>query len=156
MTTGMCYYNTITIKTRMDRVFSVDEISDQFWSAPPPPPPPLPPPSKPSSGNESSSKMMNRSESEWAFQRYLQEEVQNHNVTASQHSSSSSDAPHCPPQKLSVKKNASSSSPALDSEEYQAFLKTKLDLACAAVALSRVSFDFYCVKFWIFIGVFIG
>ncbi|KAK0599884.1 hypothetical protein LWI29_009480 [Acer saccharum] len=169
----------------MDRVFSVDEISDQFWSAPPPPPPSTKTTttttfqrhqSSDSPDEESSSKMMNRSESEWAFQRFLQEEA--HVAAVSQQSSSSADSKndsvveiksgsnttittahyhhhhHHYPQKLNVKKGgvkndttaASFSGTAaappnipVDSEEYQAFLKSKLNLACAAVA-SRASF----------------
>lgn len=97
---------------------------------------------------------MNRSASEWAFQRFLQE--------ASVSPSSSSPAPEqndveeikviaaYPNGPNPTRSSSSSSNTAsfnlqlqppnvpVDSEEYQAFLKTKLDLACAAVALSRV------------------
>ncbi|KAK2637826.1 hypothetical protein Ddye_025621 [Dipteronia dyeriana] len=172
----------------MDRVFSVDEISDQFWSAPPPPPSTTTfqrHQSSDSPDEESSSKMMNRSESEWAFQRFLQEEAHVAAVSHhSQQSSSSADSKndssfeiksgsntttttttahyhnhnhhnHHHPQKLNVKKGggkndttaasfsgAAAAAPPnipVDSEEYQAFLKSKLNLACAAVA-SRASF----------------
>lgn len=139
----------------MDRVFSVGEISDQFWSAQPAAAPTTP---------DGSSKM-NRSASEWAFQRFLQEAS----------ASDSSPAPPPPPSSASdqndvveikIKEqrnpaqarnsqlhgntNIESGSTAsfnigpppnvpIDSKEYQAFLKSKLNLACAAVALSRVS-----------------
>ncbi|KAF3454324.1 hypothetical protein FNV43_RR04771 [Rhamnella rubrinervis] len=139
----------------MDRVFSVGEISDQFWSAPPAPDTP-----------DDTSKM-NRSTSEWAFQRFLQE--------ASASASASSDG--SPPPRPARPCSSSSSDPnndvveikvndqpkpsklhdnnidrkdgstpslpiappnvPIDSEEYQAFLKSKLNLACAAVALTR-------------------
>ncbi|KAL5768248.1 hypothetical protein ACOSP7_014803 [Xanthoceras sorbifolium] len=160
----------------MDRVFSVDEISNQFWSAPPPPTTTTTiqrqqQQSSDSPDDESLSKMMNRSESEWAFQRFLQEEA---HVVVSQQSSSSADSKseavveirssattphyHHNHQKLNVKKagggggsdnsvsfNGAAAAPPptnipVDSEEYQAFLKSKLNLACAAVALSRASF----------------
>ncbi|KAG7970124.1 hypothetical protein I3843_07G065500 [Carya illinoinensis] len=59
----------------MDRVFSVEEISDQFWSAHlRPPHSQSRPPSAGSLPLEESSRM-NRSESEWAFQRFLQLEA---------------------------------------------------------------------------------
>ncbi|CAI9102648.1 OLC1v1000950C2 [Oldenlandia corymbosa var. corymbosa] len=168
----------------MDRVFSVDDIADQFWS-PPPPPIRLTDDDNESASSTSSSslKMMNRSSSEWAFQRFLQE------ASASNHSSS----PPAPPASsannlVTVKKDVveikdQTSRDAksvendnskgggdsnnlerqvgtksfggggggggggvpppqpnipVDSEEYQAFLKSQLDLACAAFALTRV------------------
>ncbi|OAY44239.1 light-inducible protein CPRF2 isoform X1 [Manihot esculenta] len=141
----------------MDRVFSVGEISDQFWSLPPPPPPPA--------QTDDSSKM-NRSESEWAFQRFLQEaSVVPVSASASDSSPQSSSAPagdksDVVEMKDNDKTTASSSftngrcttpfnvaaalgappNTAVGSEEYQAFLKSKLNLACAAVALSRAPF----------------
>ncbi|KAF5739541.1 putative Light-inducible protein CPRF-2 [Tripterygium wilfordii] len=127
----------------MDRVFSVEEISDhQFWSP------------QPESQEESS--LMNRSSSEWAFQRFLQEassspksssvglgaakqlpsdarvtirdqqeqQIQTRNDSVVNDAATfNGPAPNVPP----------------DSEEYQAFLKSKLNLACAAVALTRAS-----------------
>ncbi|XP_024025188.1 light-inducible protein CPRF2 [Morus notabilis] len=126
----------------MDRVFSVEEISDLFWS---------PPPST-SKANDESSKM-NRSSSEWAFQKFLQE---------ASVSEASPSRPPPPPSssasagdendvvEIKVKENsellrnpASFSGHAntpVDSEDYQAFLKSKLNLACAAVAMSRGCF----------------
>ncbi|XP_021891242.1 light-inducible protein CPRF2 [Carica papaya] len=139
----------------MDRVFSVEEISGQLWS------------SSPAQRDDSSK--MNRSASEWAFQRFLQEAAaaaaagdavsdssagddndavleieqqssnQNQNLEAKEGRVSAGscsgpgngkvpfNAP--PPPNVSI-----------DSEDYQAFLKNKLNLACAAVALSRASF----------------
>ncbi|KAJ7978109.1 Basic-leucine zipper transcription factor [Quillaja saponaria] len=130
----------------MDRVFSVDEISDQFW------PTPLP------TGLGESSKM-NRSASEWAFERFLQEaSVASH---TSPHSSSSAADKNDEvvveineqPKKDQTQKTSTASNQKndtglyngappnipIDSEEYQDFLKSKLNWACAAVALTRGS-----------------
>ncbi|XP_054803019.1 light-inducible protein CPRF2-like isoform X2 [Prosopis cineraria] len=129
----------------MDRVFSVDEISDQFWS------PPM------STGTHEPSKM-NRSASEWAFQRFLQEA----SVPSPTSPASSSFPPHRnddpslhikdqPKQDPALntgvtplQPNVPSPAPSIpkipvNSDDYQAYLKTKLNLACAAVALSRGS-----------------
>ncbi|KAA0063610.1 hypothetical protein IC582_011754 [Cucumis melo] len=138
----------------MDRMFSVGEISDQYWSSelaaatpssrPPPP------------ADEGSK--MNRSASEWAFQRFLQEASE-----TSPHSSAADhgegevieikDSSFNQLQKLntnhdgvsncnstSISSNAVPPNIPIDSEEYQAFLKSKLHLACAAVAMKRGSF----------------
>ncbi|CAN1285526.1 Light-inducible protein CPRF2 [Linum perenne] len=69
---------------------------------------------------------MNRSASEWAFQRFLQEAS---SAAASDHSFVNANGTARPPSEIPV-----------DSEEYHAFLKSKLNLACAAVALSRGSY----------------
>ncbi|KAM4108675.1 hypothetical protein ACB094_03G062900 [Castanea mollissima] len=184
----------------MDRVFSVDEMSEQFWSPPPHPHPhqhPQPPQAPPSSSAHSppqtadeSSKMMNRSASEWAFQRFLQLEVEpsetetttasssapqndvvlldtktatnnnNNNNNSHSHSNNNNNTKSnsngnnaASTTSFTSKKksnNGTTSTTAsfnagpppnipIDSEEYQAFLKSKLNLACAAVALSRGS-----------------
>ncbi|KAJ7973483.1 Basic-leucine zipper transcription factor [Quillaja saponaria] len=130
----------------MDRVFSVDEFSDQFWS-----------PSLPAGLGESSN--MNRSTSEWAFQRFLQE-ASVACQTSPPSSSSAADKndevivkinetpKKDQTQKISTTSNQKNDSVLyngappnipIDSEEYQAFLKSKLNLACAAVALTRGS-----------------
>ncbi|RVW96084.1 Light-inducible protein CPRF2 [Vitis vinifera] len=130
----------------MDRVFSVDEIPEQFWASPP------------SSSKEPSSQM-NRSASEWAFQRFLQESSSppsSSSVSASGPSAENdvvelkvpiddpkpTPAPPAPATSLDPPPNVP-----IDSEEYQAFLKSRLNLACAAVALSRQtiwSLEFPC------------
>lgn len=156
----------------MDRVFSVEEISGQLWS------------SSPAQRDDSSK--MNRSASEWAFQRFLQEAAaaaaagdavsdssagddndavleieqqssnQNQNLEAKEGRVSAGscsgpgngkvpfNAP--PPPNVSI-----------DSEDYQAFLKNKLNLACAAVALSRVSScllsEYSCVGLYFYVFV---
>lgn len=128
----------------MDRVFSVDDISDQFWSQPPPPVH-LSSQSNNRQEDNNSSSLMNRSSSEWAFQRFLQE-------------ASASDPNPTPSSKndvvVEVKDHDPPPSPQpsgppnvpIDSEEYQAFLKSRLNLACAAVALTRV-YIFICLFF---------
>ncbi|KAK4596430.1 hypothetical protein RGQ29_014456 [Quercus rubra] len=178
----------------MDRVFSVDEMSDQFWSPPPHPHQHPQPPQAPSSSAHSppqtadeSSKMMNRSASEWAFQRFLQLEVEpsetetttasspapqndvvlldtknaanNNNNNNNSHSNSNNNnntrsngnGNNAASTTSFTSKNKSNNGTTasfnagpppnipIDSEEYQAFLKSKLNLACAAVALSRGS-----------------
>ncbi|CAL0300028.1 unnamed protein product [Lupinus luteus] len=137
----------------MDRVFSVGEIADHFWS------PAIP--SSLSSGAADESSKMNRSASEWAFQRFLQEAT---SVTSPPSSSSVADRnddvvlveTNSHQSKLdraqsvdttllqkndAVLHNGPSVPPpgSVGSEEYQAFLKSKLNLACAAVAIARGS-----------------
>ncbi|CAL0316602.1 unnamed protein product [Lupinus luteus] len=134
----------------MDRVFSVEEIAEHFWS-----------PSIPSSLSANESSKMNRSASEWAFQRFLQEAT---SATLSPSSSSVADRnddvvfveTNSNQPKIdrtqsveitpllkngAVLANGPDVPPpgSFDSEEYQAFLKSKLDLACAAVAVVRGS-----------------
>jgi len=130
----------------MDRVFSVDEISDHFWPSPP----------IPVSAADEASKM-SRSASEWAFQRFLQEASA---PSPPSPSSATKAAPAAapdvvfveiddhpkpapaPPQNAAVLPNAPVPVP-LDSDEYQAFLKSKLNLACQAVAMTRVILFFF-------------
>ncbi|XP_047154817.1 light-inducible protein CPRF2-like [Vigna umbellata] len=127
----------------MDRVFSsVDEISDHFWPSPP----------IPVSAADEASKM-SRSASEWAFQRFIQEASAPSPPSPSSATRATSaaatdvvfveidDHPKpapAPPQNAAVLPNAPVPVP-LDSDEYQAFLKSKLNLACAAVAMTRAS-----------------
>ncbi|KAJ0080251.1 hypothetical protein Patl1_23302 [Pistacia atlantica] len=135
----------------MDRVFPVNEISGQLWAKSP----------------DESSKM-NRSESEWAFQRFLQEAQEG----SSPQQSSSAAAAACADtkndtvveinnphgnnnnknvadvkggNKTTVSFNVGAANGVapnipVDAEEYQTILKNKLNLACAAVALSRGAF----------------
>ncbi|KAF8105550.1 hypothetical protein N665_0157s0124 [Sinapis alba] len=96
----------------MEKVFSVEEISgnnNHLWSEP----------AKESDGTTMS---MNRSDSEWAFHRFIQE------------SSSAGEAASA--YGISV---SGPSSP-VDSHEYREILKNKLNLACAAVAMKRGAF----------------
>lgn len=117
----------------MHSVFSVDDFSDPFWQPPAP--------------------AMNRSESEWALEKLLEE------VTASAPSSASARDNIVAPSVVSskpengdddvveIKKSQLPPHPQpsdliptapIDSEEYRAFLKSELERACAAVAISRV------------------
>ncbi|PON95010.1 Basic-leucine zipper transcription factor [Trema orientale] len=134
----------------MNSVFSVDEISDPYWS---------------------SSPAMNRSASEWALERFLEEFSTPTTSTASHRptlpattavaspsvasQSSTSKFPEGDDEVVEIKKpdnqrhhhryppssDSSSAVPMLplDSDQYREFLKNQLDLACAAVALTRES-----------------
>ncbi|KAM6565223.1 hypothetical protein CsatB_025221 [Cannabis sativa] len=128
----------------MNSVFSIDDISDSYWSTSP---------------------AMNRSASEWALERFLEEfstpttatlNHRPHPMTAPTSSpsllsqSSSSKFPEADDEVVEIKKpenhrhhlpssDASSTVTMLpgDSDSYREFLKNQLDLACAAVALTR-------------------
>ncbi|KAK8506859.1 hypothetical protein V6N13_052223 [Hibiscus sabdariffa] len=122
----------------MDSVFSV---SDPFWSS-----------SSSSSAAVSSAAdnpkepgtAMNRSASEWAFQRFIAEEVDKRGEEKDDGEEGET--------KGDLEKNGATSflngcsestrnkNAPVDLDEYQAVLKNKLDLACAAVAMSRASF----------------
>lgn len=123
----------------MDRVFSVDEIPDHFWS------PPIP-----TTGVDGGSSNMSRSHSEWAFQRFLQEASAASPPSASsaaddvafveiqgQHKSSTGVAAAPTPVNGGVLSDGPPNAP-VDSDEYRAYLKNKLNEACAAVAMTRV------------------
>lgn len=142
----------------MDRVFSVNEISDQLWTDSP----------------DESSKM-NRSESEWAFQRFLQEAQEGSSPQQSS-SAAAADAKNDTvveirsPRSNNNNKNvadvkggnqttvsfnvgtAKGVAPNIpvEADDYQTILKNKLNLACAAVALSRVSFFLFFFSFFRF------
>ncbi|XP_022965773.1 light-inducible protein CPRF2-like isoform X2 [Cucurbita maxima] len=130
----------------MDRVFSAGEISDQYWSS-------LPVAEPPPAGVGSK---MSRSASEWAFQRFLQEasETSPHCSAADHGEGIEIKGSDCDQSQKhnahhggvsngntsSVSSNAVVPNIPIDSEEYQAFLKSRLELACAAVAKKRGSF----------------
>ncbi|XP_073045428.1 light-inducible protein CPRF2-like [Primulina eburnea] len=121
----------------MDRVFSVDDIADHFWS---PNPPPISlhdeehhHPAAASSSSETT--RINRSSSEWALQRFLQEAAAPDHMAAP--NPKEDDV-------VEIKSNKSlewipNANIPVDSEEYQSFLKSRLQLACAAVALTRAA-----------------
>ncbi|KAH0940003.1 LOW QUALITY PROTEIN: hypothetical protein HID58_007464 [Brassica napus] len=98
----------------MEKTLSVEEIScNHLWSE-----------LAEETNGTTAKGMMNRSDSEWAFQRFIQE------------SSSAGEAVYG----VSVSGPPSPSVP-VDSEEYREFLKSKLNLACAAVAMKRGAFS---------------
>lgn len=160
----------------MDRMFSVDDIAGHFWS---PSPAAGAADEDESSSSSSASKrkstpaMMNRSMSEWQFQRFLQEasappestssrpnevvEIKDQDELREKNQPSSTTT-------ATLKNNESGRTTGsatgggaaattsfgasiaggppnvpIDSEEYQAYLKSRLNLACAAVALTRAS-----------------
>lgn len=130
----------------MNTVFSVEDFSDSFWSAP--------------DLAVAAAEIMNRSQSEWALERFFEEMSTSAPTNAiassslqSQPSISTAERAHDndvveigKPADHDNHNRSSPSGPSLtarvDSEEYRAFLKNKLDLACAAVAL-RVSISFF-------------
>ncbi|KAJ0694277.1 putative transcription factor bZIP family [Helianthus annuus] len=119
----------------MNKMFSVEDIAAHFWS-----------PSDDDDESSSSSSInnkptppvINRSMSEWHFQSFLQQSSSNdvvvqikdhdHSVATTNITTAAAPAPATTSYAASV-----------DSEEYQAYLKSRLDLACAAVALTRAS-----------------
>lgn len=140
-------------KREMDRVFSsMEEMSGHLWSSSSA----VATAAAPANENEEEEEQskMNRSASEWAFQRFLQEASVSPSSSSPQNDVEeikvNAAYPNGPNPTRTNNNSSSSSNTAsfnlqlqppnvpIDSEEYQAFLKTKLDLACAAVALSRV------------------
>ncbi|WOL19645.1 light-inducible protein CPRF2-like isoform X1 [Canna indica] len=139
----------------MERVLSVEEIADSFWVASPGAAPVLP-----------SSAAMNRSSSEWFFEKFLEEVASVHNpnpdhtltrkpnpAPSSGPSSSVEGSNFCGGRrdlgragddeaveiKAAVAPPSSDRPSAVDAGDYQALLKQKLDMFCAAVAMSRGS-----------------
>uniref|UniRef100_A0A7N0VLU6 BZIP domain-containing protein n=1 Tax=Kalanchoe fedtschenkoi TaxID=63787 RepID=A0A7N0VLU6_KALFE len=110
----------------MDRVFSMEGMVEQLWT-----------PSQLDSVNASPSSKtkLNRSSSEWAFQLFIQEN------STSDHSPAAKQEEHYDDDDVVEIKDqrAAPLNLPIDSDEYQAFLKTRLDLACAAVAMTRAS-----------------
>ncbi|CAM8928731.1 unnamed protein product [Rhodiola kirilowii] len=115
----------------MDPLFPVDDVSvtDSAWPA----------------------SAMNRSSSEWAFQRFLDDVLkpqdsddnrnfqQQHNHVNHSNSGNSDEVVEIskPVNSVSTRTGSSSSSVSIKPDDYHAALKRQLDLACAAVALSR-------------------
>ncbi|KAJ6920574.1 hypothetical protein NC651_014226 [Populus alba x Populus x berolinensis] len=127
----------------MNSVFSVDDFSGPFWPSPPPSPP-------------STAPAMNRSESEWALEKFLLEvsaaSVSSDTNIAAPSALSQSSTSSIPPENgedevVEITKHPNPHPQPLgrnltnpiDSDEYRAFLKSKLDRACTAVAMSRES-----------------
>ncbi|KAM7251493.1 hypothetical protein ACFE04_023376 [Oxalis oulophora] len=163
----------------MQRVFSVEEIPDPFWSSPP----------STTVTQPDGMSTLNRSSSEWAFQRFIQEvsavnkspdgvknnddddddvisvveinddDEDNNNNNHNNHNnmllmkSSPKIQTSSSTSRVDDGNGVNGGPPLLplvdDAEEYQAFLKKKLNLACAAVALQR-SLDLGCGFLWTF------
>ncbi|CAA2983263.1 light-inducible CPRF2 [Olea europaea subsp. europaea] len=140
----------------MDRVFSMGEIMDQFWS---PQPPSIPQDLEENDEEEHSSSSatapssssnamkMNRNSSEWAFQRFLQEAAApDHSPATSMHPQNADvveiedDSQH-QHREMAAAVAEGSLRPAIpvNFDDYQAFLKSQLELACAAVAFTRAA-----------------
>lgn len=124
-------------------MFSVDDIADEFWLPHAPPAPfhhdddvdqPYPFAALPSSMTG-----MNRSSSEWAFQRFLEEADRNATTKQSDVASISENTVNQQPEIAPVAAGVPPRSNPVDSGEHQAFLKSRLELACAAVALTRAT-----------------
>ncbi|XP_038992004.1 light-inducible protein CPRF2-like isoform X1 [Hibiscus syriacus] len=115
----------------MDRAFSFE---DPFWSS-----------SSSSSAaaedDETTGPTMNRSAPEWAFQRFITEEVDKKREDKEEGQTKGDLEKNGATSFLNVclEINKNSNVP-VDLDEYQAVLKNKLNLACAAVAMSRASF----------------
>ncbi|XP_039019024.1 light-inducible protein CPRF2-like [Hibiscus syriacus] len=117
----------------MDRVFSVE---NPFWSS-----------SSSSSyaaageNDETTGPTMNRSASEWAFQRFITEEVDKKLEDKEEGQTKGDLEKNGATSFFNVcsESNKNNNVP-VDLDEYQAVLKNKLNLACAAVAMSRACF----------------
>ena len=160
----------ISLKT-MNTVFSVDDFPDPFWVAP----------------ASDAAAGMSRSQSVWAFERFLEEfsgagvaipgscagdNVIGPSLVAPQSSVSKAEEGDGNGDVVEIKKpnnqnhNHPPSDPIptfpIDSDEYRAILKNKLDQACGAVALSRVFFSLQSpffqlnLLFYIIIQVILG
>ncbi|KAL8166643.1 hypothetical protein V2J09_008142 [Rumex salicifolius] len=160
----------------MERVFSVDEFSGQFWS----PPGHLP---VPASDPALADPKMNRSSSEWAFQRFLQEaaaissqsdinlpskSVEETGIVIKDHQHQKDSQSYFCESNQVLNRNLGPAAPQphviqlnpaaadstatatasyhtgsnipVDADKFQAFLKSRLNLACAAVALTRAPY----------------
>ncbi|CAH8360242.1 unnamed protein product [Eruca vesicaria subsp. sativa] len=129
-------------KAAMHIVFSIDDLTDSFWSPTSPVPSPEPPAQNMADG-------MTRSQSEWAFQRLLREmsssdqttnaippPVQPHHSLSTVEETSDVIEIQKPPQNHHRRENQNRE---VDPDQYyHEILKSKLDLACAAAVARRV------------------
>ncbi|KAE8659958.1 Light-inducible protein CPRF2 [Hibiscus syriacus] len=109
----------------MDRDFSVEDMSEHFWSSY----------AAGDRDNKPGSKM-NRSASEWAFQQFLREEV---DKNGGDHNEEEEAEEELKNENGCFENNNNNNNVPADFEDYQAVLRKKLNLACAAVALSMAS-----------------
>ncbi|KAK9067487.1 hypothetical protein SSX86_014817 [Deinandra increscens subsp. villosa] len=132
------------------RLFSVDDIAGHFWSPSPAADEDESSSSTSASKNRSTPVMMNRSMSEWQFQCFLQEASGPPPESSSsrpndvveitdQDTNQSISTTNAGGEAATTSFGASGVNFPVDSEEYQAYLKSRLNLACAAVALTRAT-----------------
>ncbi|XVF80880.1 hypothetical protein PTKIN_Ptkin15bG0111000 [Pterospermum kingtungense] len=107
----------------MNTVFSVDDFSDPFWAA---------------SASEATAGM-NRSQSELALERFLEEFSGARGAIPASRAGENVIGPSLAAPHQSFSKAEEEPTAPIDSDEYRAILKKKLDQACAAVSLSRAS-----------------
>lgn len=110
----------------------MEGICEQFWAS-----------TAPTVKDELFTGRMNRSDSEWAFQQYIQASAaatSPSEIKEQPNTNNKQDliGPSIPAISNNNAAASASTSLAVDSEQYQALLKSKLNLACAAVALTRV------------------
>lgn len=136
-----------------DSTFSADEIGDAFWAASPDPSP-----------------AMNRSSSEWLFEKFLEEDTASSpadvadpdrsvavaaffdSIVGSNFGSGNGNLGRGADGDVVENKMPASQTPydrpaAVSAVDYQALLKQKLDMYCAAVAMSRVCAPSFLVLF---------
>ncbi|KAJ0966436.1 hypothetical protein J5N97_027574 [Dioscorea zingiberensis] len=140
----------------MERVFSVDEISEPFWA-----PSPAPSAAEVAAGAGAGRGPMNRSPSEWFFEKFLEEAAVRDSSLISSMKTAGNPSPNSDSNpNASVASSVVSSKGGgggdvaevkrqpqqaadlvedVDPGEYAALLKQKLDMYCAAVAMSRGS-----------------
>ncbi|CAL1354595.1 unnamed protein product [Linum trigynum] len=134
----------------MHSVFSADDFTDPFWQATPPAP------------------AINRNQSEWDLERFLQEfpssgssSASNSTTTVPSQSPPATKPGNCNSDVMEIRQQPPQLHPhahhppsqphqfpqpldhapmaTIDTEEYRVFLKSQLDLACAAVAMTRTT-----------------
>lgn len=146
----------------MDRAFSVDDISEAFWTSSSAPPAPS---SAYSTSGGASASAMNRSPSEWLFQKFLEETAMlspkavpnssaprdiNPNPNPSTSSSANGGVGNSlvgsgGDDVVEIKPPALERQAASDPEKYAQHLKQQLEIYCKAVAMSRVgNFILFC------------
>lgn len=122
----------------MNFVFSADDL-DALWhsSIMAAPTPELPYPTPEMVEKSGDVGKMSRSASEWAFQRFIQEDSASSVASTKREEDDDDDDGDGHEDVVEIKNPPLASIP-IDSDEYQAYLKSRLHLACAAAAMSRV------------------
>lgn len=154
----------------MDRTFSVDDVSETFWPSSAPPPPPSSASSATGGAAAAAAAAMNRSPSEWLFQKFLEETAMLSPKAVSNPTGTMSTKPNPKPNPstsssanggvgksligsgvddvVEIKPPAFDPQPGqVDPEKYAEHLKQQLEIYCKAVAMSRVGISFFPVEF---------